>query len=104
MSAFEKPKEIGTRPAPGALDPKWSYLGFSSQDAAYYFDLWRSDGLDTLNFTDPRMKPRPYELENGSLDLPLTKQRMTELRDLFTYLLDNWGRSWARESHPEEEG
>jgi hypothetical protein len=103
VSPFEKPEEVGSRPEPGVLDPKWLYIGFSGQDAAYYFDLWRSDGLDTLNFTDPRMDPQPYELECGSLDLPLTKQRMTELRDLFTYLLDNWGRPWARQSHPEGE-
>jgi len=101
VSAFsQKPEEIGKRPEPGELDPKWTYLNWTK---SYYFDMWRSEGLDTLNFTDPRRNPQVRELEEGSLDLPLTRERMTELRDLFTYLLDNWGRPWARESHPEEE-
>lgn len=101
MSAFgRKPEEVGKRPEPGELDLKWTYLGWTK---SYYFDMWRSEGLDTLNFTDPRRKPQVRELEDGSLDLPLTKEAMTELRDTLTYLLDNWGRPWARESHPEEE-
>ena len=101
MSAFGgKSEEIGRRPESGELDLKWTYLGWTK---SYYFDMWQSDGLDTLNFTDPRMNPQPRELEGGSLDLILTRQRMTELRDALTYLLDNWGKPWTRESHPDEE-
>lgn len=101
MNVFgKKPEEVGKRPELGELDLKWTYLGWTK---SYYFDMWRSDGLDTLNFTDPRMDPKPRELEDGSLDLPLTQQKMIELRDTLTYLIDNWGRPWARESHPEEE-
>lgn len=101
MSAFGgKSEEIGKRPESDELDLKWTYLGWTK---SYYFDMWQSDGLDTLNFTDPRMNPQPRELEGGSLDLVLTRQRMTELRDALTYLLDNWGKPWARESHPDEE-
>lgn len=87
------------RPEPGALDPVWTYLGWDKY-RAYYFDLWRSEGLDSLNFTDPRMDPPPRELEGGSLDLALDREKMTELRDLFTWLLENWGKPETRESHP----
>jgi hypothetical protein len=99
VSPFERPKEIGERPGPGELDLKWTYLNWTK---SYYFDMWRSEGLDTLNFTDPRMNPQPRELEGGSLDMILTRQRMVELRDTLTYLIDNWGQPWARESHPEQ--
>lgn len=102
MSAFKKPEEIGKRPAPGALDPKWTYLGFVGR-SEYNFDLYRSEGLDSLHFADPRDDPQPRELEDGSLDLGLDRERMTYLRDLFTYLLDNWGRPETRQSHPEDE-
>lgn len=97
-----KPEEVGKRPKPGVLDLAWRYIGWDKY-RAYYFDLWRSEGLDSLNFTDPRMNPQPRELRDGSLDLSLTKEQMTELRDTLTYLIDNWGRPWARDSHPEEE-
>lgn len=96
--ADKKAEEIGKRPEPGELDLKWIYLNWTK---SYYFDMWRSDGLDTLNFTDPRMDPQPRELEGGSLDMILTRQRMIELRDTLTYLIDNWGKPWAHESHPE---
>lgn len=102
MSAFERPKEIGKRPEPGKLDPVWTFLR-TSYGPEYNFDLYRAHGLDSLYFVDPRQDPQPWELKDGALDLGLDKERMTELRDLFTYLLDNWGRPWARESHPEEE-
>lgn len=101
MSPFEKPKEIGTRPEPGKLDPVWTFLR-TSYGPEYNFDLYRADGLDSLHFVDPRQNPQPWELKDGSLDLGLDRERMTELRDLFTYLLDNWGQPWARESHPEQ--
>lgn len=103
MSAFgDKPRGIGERPAPGVLDPKWTYLWFVGR-SEYNFDLYRSEGLDSLHFADPRDDPQPRELEDGSLDLGLDRERMTYLRDLFTYLLDNWGRPETRQSHPEDE-
>jgi hypothetical protein len=98
----KKPVETGTRPAPGKEDPVWSFLRTSS-GAEYKFEVYRGDGSDEVYFVDPRDDPQPYELRDGSLDLGLTRERMTELRDLFTYLLDNWGQPWARQSHPEEE-
>lgn len=104
MSAFGgKPEEIGTRPEPGKLNPKWSFVS-TTYGPEYFFDVYKGDGSDSIYFVDPRHDPQPYELKDGGPDdLPLDRQRMTELRDLFTYLLDNWGRPWARESHPEEE-
>lgn len=102
MSPFGKPKEVGARPEPGKLEPKWTYLSLST-GPEYSFEMYQADGSDSLYFVDPRQDPQPWELRDGCDDLGLDRQRMTELRDLFTYLLDNWGRPWARESHPEEE-
>lgn len=90
------------RPEPGALDPQWRYLGRVGY-SEYNFDMYRAEGLDSLYFADPRDDPQPRELQDGSLDLGLDRDRMTYLRDLFTYLLDNWGKRETRDSHPEEE-
>ena len=103
MSAFgRKPEEVGKRPEPGALDLKWTYLGPYGH-SEYTFDMYQADGSDNLYFVDPRQDPQPWELRDGCDDLALDKQRMTELRDTLTYLLDNWGKRETRDSHPEEE-
>lgn len=93
---------VAPRPEPGKLDPVWTYL-FHNYGNECNFRLWQGDGSDSLYFVDPRRDPQPYELREGGLDLGLGKEEMTELRDLFTYLLANWGRPEMRESHPEPE-
>lgn len=65
--------------------------------------MYKADGSDNLHFVDPRNDPQPWELRDGCLDLRLNKQEMTELRDTFNYLLENWGKPDVRESHPESE-
>lgn len=99
MGAAKKPKP---RPQPGELDLKYSYL-FLREGSEYSFQMYRTDSSDNLYFVDPRHDPQPPELREGKLDMGLSKAEMTELRDHFTYLLDNWGRAETRESHPEEE-
>lgn len=97
-------KKAAPRPEPGGLDPRWTYLGpYSGATGRYSFDLYRADGLDNLYFADPREDPQPYELRDGSLDLDLDRGQMTELRDLLTWMLDNWGKRETRNSHPEPE-
>ncbi len=91
------------RPEPGSLDPVWTYLGPYRGGSMYSFDLYRAEGLDSLHFVDPRRDPQPRELEGGSLDLALSREEVTELRDLFNWLLDNWGKRETRKSHPEPE-
>lgn len=91
-----------SRPEPGAMDPKWTYLSLRDR-SEYNFDVWRGDGSDEIYFVDPRQDPQPYELKEGSLDLGLSREEMTHMRDLFTYLLENWGKPETRKSHPEGE-
>lgn len=88
-------------PEPGELELTWSYIPVKG-GSEYFFRMYKGDGSDNLYFVDPRWDPQPYELNGGGLDMGLTKQHMTELRDTLTYLLDNWGKPHARESHPDE--
>lgn len=57
----------------------------------YSFDMYRVEGLDNLRFINPD-EPLPREAESGTLDLDLGRQEMTDLLDLLTHLLDNWGK------------
>lgn len=96
-------KAPAPRPEPDALELIWSYVPIYNGDPEYFFDVYRADGSDNVYFVDPRWDPQPYELEGGCLNLGLTRKHMTELRDTLTYLLENWGKREARESHPETE-
>jgi hypothetical protein len=76
---------------PRRLNPQFRWLGPYGHKA-YNFDVYRAEGSDSVYFINPE-EPTPREAEyNGGLDIQLDQVKMTELRDLFTELLDNWGK------------
>jgi len=76
---------------PRKLNPQFGWLGPYGR-RVYNFDLYRAHGSDSIYFINPD-EPLPWEADGGALDLQLGKEDMTELRDLLTHLLDNWGKT-----------
>lgn len=75
----------------GPAEFRWTYLRLYGAGERYSADLYRSDGLDTVNFLKVGEKV-PWEAQDGTLDLDFSKEELDKVIAELVWLRDNWGK------------